>query len=78
MLGPLQETILLAAPLFVGPFVCIAIGLFVLFKNPKRVTNRYFACFNMAVAFWNSGDLFILYWGDRASLSLLAYRMTSI
>lgn len=60
------------------PSVLTISGLFVLFKSPGNVAGRNFLFFNIALAAWNLGDFFVLYFRDYESLVLPAYRISSL
>ena len=34
----------------------LALGIFVLWKNPRKITNRTLALFNLTVAIWSFGE----------------------
>jgi signal transduction histidine kinase len=57
---------------------CVVIGLFVYLKDPKNDVNKNFGLFNVALAIWNSGDLFATLFRANLSTALQADRLAYI
>jgi signal transduction histidine kinase len=55
-----------------------SIGLFVYFKNPRSLLNRYFLFYNLAAGFWNLGDFFAILFRENHTVALYADRIPYI